>query len=77
MENGNVINQSRTKLVKGIDVSSYQGKINWSKVAQNADFAIIRVLEAYAGEDSYAKANLKGCEDNNLDVLEKEMFLNT
>ena len=66
MEDGNVVDQSRTKLVKGIDVSSWQGKINWSKVAKNADFAIVRVLEAYAGEDSRAKDNLKGCEENNI-----------
>ena len=66
MEEGIEIDQSRSKLVKGIDVSSWQGKINWSKVSQDADFAIVRVLEASAGEDDYGKANLKGCEANNL-----------
>lgn len=66
MEEGTVVDQSRSKLVKGIDVSSWQGEINWSKVAKNADFAIVRVLEASVGEDSYAKSNLKGCEENNL-----------
>ena len=65
MEQGD-INQARSKLVKGIDVSSWQEDINWSKVAKQADFAIIRVLEAYAGEDDYAAQNLKGCEENNL-----------
>ena len=66
MEEGIEIDQSRSKLVKGIDVSSWQGKINWSKVSQDADFAIVRVLEASAGEDDYGRANLKGCEVNNL-----------
>lgn len=66
MQNGNGIDQSRSKLLKGIDVSSWQGNINWSKVSKEADFAIIRVLEASVGEDNYAKANIKGCEENGL-----------
>jgi GH25 family lysozyme M1 (1,4-beta-N-acetylmuramidase) len=66
MENGEVINQTRSKLVKGIDVSSWQGEIDWSKVSKQADFAIVRVLEASVGEDDYAYNNLKGCEENNL-----------
>ena len=66
MKEGTVVDQSRSKLVKGIDVSSYQGTINWSKVSREADFAIIRVLEASVGEDKCAKANIKGCEENNL-----------
>ncbi len=66
MEEGVEINQTRSKLVKGIDVSAYQGKIDWSKVSKDADFAIVRVLECYSGEDKYGKTNLKGCEENNL-----------
>lgn len=66
MENGEVINQTRSKLVKGIDVSSWQGEIDWSKVSKQADYAIVRVLEASVGEDDYAYNNLKGCEENNL-----------
>ena len=60
------INQSRSQLVKGIDVSSWQENIDWYKVSNQADFAIIRVLEAYVGEDEYAAKNLKECEANNL-----------
>lgn len=66
MNNGEVLNQARSKLVKGIDVSSWQGKIDWSKVSKQADFSIVRVLEASVGEDDCAYNNLKGCEANNL-----------
>ena len=66
IKNGEVINQARSKLVKGIDVSSWQGKIDWSKVSKQADFSIVRVLEASVGEDDCAYNNLKGCEENNL-----------
>ena len=41
------------------DISHYQGEINWSKVSKEADFAIIRVLEASVGEDNYAKTNIR------------------
>lgn len=66
MQGGNTEDQSRSRLLKGIDVSFWQGKINWSKVSKAADFAIIRVFEAYAGEDTYAKTNIRECEKNNL-----------
>lgn len=53
----------------GIDVSAFQGKIDWKKVkASGIDFAIIRL--GYRGyesgklvEDEYAKANLKGARE--------------
>lgn len=51
----------------GIDVSEHNGKIDWEKVNDNVDFAIIRV--GYRGygtgeivEDKYAKQNLKGAQ---------------
>ena len=49
----------------GIDVSSHNGKINWKKVSQKADFAFIRVgYRGYSkGEinlDKKAKSNLEG-----------------
>lgn len=57
----------------GIDVSKWQGKIDWKKV-KNAgiSFAFIRVAArgtAAAGgriTDEYAEANMKGCEENNI-----------
>ena len=58
----------------GVDVSAYQGKIDWKKVkASGIDFAIIRL--GYRGyesgklvEDDYAKANLKGAAEAGLKV---------
>ena len=58
----------------GVDVSAYQGKVDWKKVkASGIDFAIIRL--GYRGyesgklvEDDYAKANLKGAAEAGLKV---------
>ena len=58
----------------GIDVSAFQGKIDWKKVkASGIDFAMIRL--GYRGyesgklvEDEYAKANLKGAAEAGLRV---------
>ena len=58
----------------GVDVSAYQGKIDWKKVkASGIDFAMIRL--GYRGyesgklvEDDYAKANLKGAAEAGLKV---------
>lgn len=52
--------------ISGIDVSSYQGEIDWAKVAESGvEFAIIRL--GYRGyesgklvEDKFARANLEG-----------------
>ena len=58
----------------GVDVSAFQGKIDWKQVkASGIDFAIIRL--GYRGyesgklvEDEYARANLKGAKDAGLRV---------
>ena len=58
----------------GIDVSAFQGKIDWKKVkASGIDFAMIRL--GYRGyesgklvEDEYAKTNLKGAAEAGLRV---------
>lgn len=58
----------------GVDVSAFQGNIDWKKVkASGIDFAIIRL--GYRGyesgklvEDEYARANLKGAADAGLGV---------
>ena len=62
------------KSYAGIDVSAFQGKIDWKQVkASGIDFAIIRL--GYRGyesgklvEDEYAKANLKGAAEAGLKV---------
>ena len=58
----------------GVDVSAFQGKIDWKKVKQSGiDFAMIRL--GYRGyesgklvEDEYAKANLKGAAEAGLRI---------
>lgn len=46
-------------MFKGIDVSHHQGNIDWGVVSENADFAIIRMLNSIT-EDRRFKENLKG-----------------
>ena len=58
----------------GVDVSAYQGEIDWKKVKQSGiDFAIIRL--GYRGyesgklvEDKYARENLQGAKEAGLRV---------
>ena len=58
----------------GVDVSAFQGNIDWKKVKQSGiDFAIIRL--GYRGyesgklvEDEYAKANLKNAKEAGLRI---------
>lgn len=47
---------------KGIDVSKYQGTIDWAQTAKNIDFVIIRAgLGKYAAqEDPFFKTNIEG-----------------
>lgn len=56
---------------KGIDVSHYQGNINWTKVKGNVDFAILRAgygdAISYPNQiDSTFETNYKGCKNNNI-----------
>ena len=56
--------------MKGIDVSKWNGNIDWKKVAKtDVDYAIIRCGfgDDYASQDdTYWEKNVKGCEDNNI-----------
>jgi len=56
-------------MLKGIDVSSHQGVIDWCKVKSQIDFAIIRL--GYGDniarqDDSYFIKNVNGCINNNI-----------
>ena len=52
--------------IKGIDVSSYQGKPDWAKVAKSGiKFAILRVHQR-SGVDSSFEYNYKGCKSNGI-----------
>ncbi len=67
-------NAPGVKTVQGIDVSSWQGEIDWKKVAADGiEFAIIRVgFRGYTvggiSEDKYFKANIEGAIAAGLDV---------
>lgn len=48
---------------RGIDVSSYQGVIDWKKVkGDGVDFAILKVIRKDLNPDKQFEANWKGCE---------------
>lgn len=52
--------------IKGIDVSSYQGKPDWAKVAKSGiKFAILRIHQK-TGIDSSFEYNYKGCKSNGI-----------
>ncbi len=56
-------------MLKGCDVSSHNGEINWAKVKSQIDFAIIRLgygdnIESQ--DDRYFLKNINGCIDNNI-----------
>ena len=59
---------------KGIDVSRYQGSIDWGKVAQDdVEYAFIRLgirgyTEGAIQEDETFEDNIKGARRNNIDV---------
>lgn len=65
--NGDVIEGAT---MKGIDVSKWNGDINWKTVATtDVDYAIIRC--GYGDnyvyqDDAYWEQNVKGCEENNI-----------
>lgn len=54
---------------KGIDVSAWQGTIDWDTVANyGMDFAILRITEAGNVIDGAFEANYKGCTANSIPV---------
>lgn len=53
----------------GIDVSAYQGTINWWAVKQNGiDFAILKVIRKDLNPDKKFEENWKGCQEHNVHV---------
>lgn len=50
-------------MYNGIDVSKWQGKINWSKAKKSIDFAIIRAGYGKGNVDEYANYNIEQCEN--------------
>lgn len=69
------VNQYKTDSTKlGIDVSKWQGEIDWKKVAEEGvEFVILRMgyQNGFDGEvliDPYFEQNIQGCLQNNLPV---------
>jgi len=55
--------------IKGIDVSAWQGQIDWSAVAKyGMGFAILRITETGNVIDSAFERNYRGCTENNIPV---------
>lgn len=55
--------------IKGIDVSAWQGQINWPAVAKyGMGFAILRITEAGNMIDSTFEQNYQGCVQNNIPI---------
>lgn len=56
--------------IKGIDVSEFQGNINWDKVkADGIEFAILRVgfgMDVTSQDDKYIERNIEECERLNI-----------
>lgn len=58
-----------SKVLNGIDVSTYQGNINWDKAKSNVDFAIIRCgygNDIVAQDDNQFARNVAECERLNI-----------
>ena len=54
--------------VKGVDVSEYQGEVDWEKIKeQNIDFAFIKATEGSKGKDSFFDKNYEKLK--NMDML--------
>lgn len=50
------------KIYKGVDVSSYQGKIDWKKArTAGVEFAILKVIRKDLNPDKQFEANWAGC----------------
>jgi lysozyme len=52
-------------MLNGIDVSHYQGAIDWAKVkAAGIDFAYIKATDGINYVDPCVRANMRGCQEN-------------
>ena len=55
--------------IKGIDVSAWQGQIDWDTVANyGMDFVLLRITEAGNVIDSCFERNFSGCKKHNIPV---------
>lgn len=58
---------AKTYIVRGVDVSHYQGEIDWKRLSgQNIDFAFIKATEGSRHVDSQFAANWNGVQNTGL-----------
>ena len=55
-------------MLNGIDVSVWQGDIDWSKASKQIDFAILRAGYGSSGRDTKFEKNYTGCKNNGVPV---------
>lgn len=56
--------------IRGVDVSSYQGTIDWKKAkADGVKFAVIKIIRKDLTADKKFEENWKGCTDAGVDIL--------
>ena len=56
-------------MIKGVDVSSYQGKIDWNRVRKTGvSFAILKVVRKDGGADKQFENNWVGCNNAGIPV---------
>lgn len=56
-------------IIKGVDVSSYQGRINWNLVrGSGVQFAILKIIRKDLNPDTQFENNWKGCNDAGIPV---------
>lgn len=72
---GDIETERLTSLLKGIDVSEYQGDIDWDLVKEDVDFAILRLCDFYHRTstddcllDKKFLYNILACEEKNIPV---------
>lgn len=77
LENGSGINSTTiappvqtTSVVKGVDVSSYQGNIDWKKAKQSGvDNAVLKVIRKDLSPDKKFEDNWTGCKNSGIAVI--------
>lgn len=77
LENGINANSNDTvppvqisSVVKGVDISSYQGNINWNTVKQTGvDHAVLKVIRKDLSPDKKFEDNWNGCKNSGVNII--------
>jgi GH25 family lysozyme M1 (1,4-beta-N-acetylmuramidase) len=55
--------------MKGIDIAKWNPVTDYAKVAQQIDFAVLKIINKQNSEDGLFATHLKGCRDNNIPLF--------